>query len=283
MKYVSILCLAMALTVNGFSQCRKTFLYGCKLPEGINPRAVVLQVLYQGKPLQSKVINLCGHKMKVHSTFSFAPASVHSQGGKKLLFHLDGNVFYWLFSDDMCVEMASRPGRYRVKVNSLDPQILAKFDLPQTYDLISENAIYLDLLDKSQLNMNELMRERIFTLNVPQSKSLNVAKDTVLVYSFRDGLPKGIALRFLELKALSQMHSMMQFETTGMLRRGKLYLKMPEKLAKTVADGCTGKYVSLEGAVCFIKGGLSGGGCGECGMLPNEKVAAYHVEIQIEP
>ncbi len=286
MRLFSILFFSIILSANGFGQCRNTFVYGCRLPPGINPQAFVLRVYYKGKPLQAKTRTICSKKQQISPTFSFLPAASCKLNNNVLPYTLPGGNFYWMMDDDMGVELATDPNNFKIVVDTKSAALKMKYELPATYDFVSQNAIYLDLIDRNPQTLNKMYLDHIWMLSISlrQTQIEPKEKDTTLVYSARDGFPAGIVKRFPELENVkTTLHSTLFYSTKGMLRKGKLYLKMPEGITKPVSDGCTGKYVSLEGAVCFTKGGISGAGCGECGLLPHEKVVAYQVDIQIEP
>jgi hypothetical protein len=84
----------------------------------------------------------------------------------------------------------------------------------------------------------------------------------------------------------SYIKSMEEHTLKGLFYNNKLFLKIPEKKdPKTIPDKCYGNYTTLQGITCATTGGMTGQGCGECGIKQNSKIKPiyYSVTIQIEP
>lgn len=112
-------------------------------------------------------------------------------------------------------------------------------------------------------------------------------KDTLLVYSVRTGIPKGIRIALPEMNPENTIHATEIHTTTGYWYQGMLFLKVPQQKVKIVAkypDQVRSNFVTISGERCASSGGITGVGTGKCkGMLQTKKAIPYTIEIQIEP
>lgn len=280
----SILIIFFFLSINSKAQCRKTFLYGFELYGIYQPKKIIATVFYNGKIIVPKVKTICGKLLKIKTTFIYIQNSAKSLGGVKLPYQLPSNTFYWLMTDDMNIEMATHPDRFKIVLNSNDNNMKRKYQLPITYDFIAQNAIYLDLLDKSESNIKNEFANKIWKFSLYEKETKPIIKDSILVFSVRKGIPAGIKIRFPEINEQT-VRSVQEYATSGMLYKGKLFLKMAEN--KTVKpDAQRNFYVAIDGGKCATSGGILGFGFGECGgaeVQKNNRPIQYQISIQIEP
>lgn len=277
--------LLVFLSLQSYSQCRKTFLYGFDLTGISNPELVSATVFYKGKTIVPKIETICGKSLKIRKQFTFVKNSTKNLDGVKLPYQLPENRFYWLMTDDMAIEMATHPDRFKIVLNSNDKSLKTKYELPITYDFVLQNAIYLDLINKEKINIQKEFKDKIWQFALYEKENKPKLRDTILVYSTREKIPEGILFRFSELKNRANIHSLMEFQVSGMLYNQKLFLKIPE--TKTLKpDVQNGLYISLEGKKCATSGGITGVGFGECAgaiIHKNKKSIPYQINIQIEP
>ena len=268
------------------SQCRNTFVYGFKIDEKIDSKLIIAQVFYQNKPLIAKTKLICGNPKKIKSKFTFLEKTSSFLEGTKLPYQLPAKSFYWLITDDMNIEMATHPDRFKMVIDSKNGKLKRDYQLPQTYDFLSQNAIYLDLNDKSNKNIAKEFTDKVWFLNLSKKETIKeetqIVKDTTLIYSAREKIPEGILVRFLEIRNTS-VHSMQEFNTKGMLFNKKIFLKIPENI-NPKPDQTKGNYVEIKGKKCSTSGGITGMGSGECaGAGLTKKMTIYNINIQIEP
>lgn len=282
-KIIFIFSIFLSLQIN--AQCRKTFLYGFELTEISNLELVSATVLYKGKTIVPKTETICGKSLKIKKQFTFVKNSAKSLDNVKLPYQLPGNRFYWLMTDDMTIEIATHPDRFKIVLNSDDKTLKTKYELPITYDFVSQNAIYLDLINKGKTNIQTEFKDKIWQFALYEKENKPKQKDTILVYSVREKIPEGILFRFPELKSGGSIHSLMEFQVSGLFYNQKLFLKIPE--TKTLKpDAQNGLYILLDGKKCATSGGITGVGFGECTGAPihkNKKPIPYQINIQIEP
>jgi hypothetical protein len=282
-KIIFILSIFLSLQIS--AQCRKTFLYGFELIGIKNPELVSATIFYQNKPIVPKTETICGKQLKIKKQFTFLQNPDKSLDGIKLPYQLPANRFYWLMTDDMAVEMATHPDRFKIVLNSNDKTLKAKYELPITYDFLSQNAIYLDLINKDKISVQKEFKDKIWNLALYEKGNKSTLKDTILVYSAREKIPDGILFRFPELKNTGNRHSVEEFWASGMLFNRKLFLKISEnKIPKPEQQN--GLYISMDGKKCATSGGITGGGFGECSAATNQKgkkPVPYQINIQIEP
>lgn len=279
-----ILIVGILLSLQGHSQCRKTFLYGFELAGNANPELVTATVFYKGKAIVPKTETICGKTVKIKKQFSYLNNSAKNLDGVKLQYQLPAKRFYWLMTDEMNIEMAMHPDYFKIVLDSKDINLKSKYELPVTYNFLSQNAIYLDLSDKSNANIQKEFRDKIWQFAIYEKKKQQQPKDTILVYSAREKIPEGILMRFPEIRQ-TPIHSMQEFKVNGMLYNQKLFLKISEQ-KKAKPDAQTGLYVSPDGKKCATSGGITGMGFGECAGLmiqKNKKAIPYQIKIQIEP
>jgi len=280
-----IFIFGILLSLQSYSQCRKTFIYGFELVGNVNTELVTATVFYKGKTIIPKTETICGKPLKIRKQFSFIKNSSNTLDGVKLPYQLPEKRFYWLMTDEMNIEMATHPDHFKIVLDSKDKNLKSKYALPITYDFLSQNAIYLDLIDKSNANIQKEFRDKIWQFALYEKEKKQQLKDTILVYSARKRIPEGILIRFPELKDVSNIHSMEEYNVTGMLFNQKLFLKIPEnKIPKP--DAQTGHYISLDGKKCATSGGITGIGFSECAganVKKDKKPIQYQVNIQIEP
>lgn len=280
-----IFIFSILLSLQGHSQCRKTFVYGFELVGNVNPELVTATVFYKGKAIVPKTETICGKPLKIKTTFTYLNNSGKILSSVKLPYQLPANRFYWLMTDEMNIEMATHPDRFKIVLNSNDKTLKAKYELPVTYDFLSQNAIYLDLLDKSETNIKKEFKDKIWQFALYEKEKKSIGKDTILVYSAREKIPEGILLRFPELRNTANIHSVQEFQVKGMLFNQKLFLKMPENKTPK-PDAQSNFYISLDGKKCATSGGITGAGFGECAgatIQKNKKAIPCQVNIQIEP
>ena len=113
------------------------------------------------------------------------------------------------------------------------------------------------------------------------------SRDTILIYSVRTGIPKGIRLTLPEINPENTIHATNFYTTTGYKFKGMLFLRMkqikPKKYTST-PDQTSFPYITIAGEKCASNGGITGLGVGKCkGMLQNKSAIPYRIEIQIEP
>ena len=284
MRVFFLICLFF--TSFALAQCRNTFVYGFKIDEKIDSKLIIAQVFYQNKLLISKTKLICGSPKKIKSTFTFLEKTSSFLEGTKLSYQLPAKTFYWLITDDMNIEMATHPDRFKIVIDSKNAKLKRDYQLPQTYDFLSQNAIYLDLNDKSNKNIAKEFTDKVWFLNLSKKETIKeetqIVKDTTLIYSAREKIPEGILVRFPEIRNTS-VHSMQEFNTKGMLFNQKIFLKIPESV-KSKPDQTKGNYVEINGKKCATSGGITGMGNGECaGAGLTKKMMIYNINIQIEP
>ncbi len=272
------------LSLQSHSQCRKTFLYGFELVGNVNPELVTATVFYKGKAIVPKIETICGKLLKIKTEFNYLKNSGKILDGVKLPYQLSAKCFYWLMTDEMNIEMATHPDRFKIVLNSKDKALKAKYELPVSYDFLSQNAIYLDLLDKSEANIKKEFKDKIWQFAIYEKAKKLQSKDTILVYSAREKIPEGVLMRFPEIN-VKTIHSTEEYSASGMLYKGKLFLKTSEN-KRPKPDAQSNFYISLDGKKCAASGGITGAGFGECAgatFQKNKKVIPYQVNVQIEP
>ncbi|HCM36306.1 MAG TPA: hypothetical protein DF603_19375 [Chryseobacterium sp.] len=282
-KLISIIIIFFSL--QSHSQCRNTFVYGFELVSIEAPELVTAKIFYKGKPIVRKTETICGKQLKIKKQFTFLQNSTKNLDDIKLPYQLPANRFYWLMTDDMTVEMATHPDRFKIVLNSNDKTLKAKYELPITYDFLSQNAIYLDLINKDKISVQKEFKDKIWKFALYEKGNKSTLKDTILVYSAREKIPDGILFRFPELKNTGNRHSVEDFWASGILFNQKLFLKISEnKIPKPEQQN--GLYISMDGKKCATSGGITGGGFGECAGATNQKgkkPVLYQINIQIEP
>lgn len=282
-KLILILCIFFSL--QSHSQCRKTFVYGFELIGTAHPELVTATVFYKGKAIIPQKEIICGKPLKIKTTFTYLKHQGKILDGIKLPYQFPANCFYWLMTDDMAIEMVMHPDRFKIVLDTKDRNLKLEYELPITYDFISQNAIYLDLIDKSEANIQKEFSDKIYGFAIYKKEHKPQVKDTILIYSSRQKIPDGILLRFPELQNMASIHSVQEFEIPGMLFNRKIFLKMPESKAPKF-DAQTGLYISLDGKKCATSGGITGNGFGECAganVSKDNKPIPYQINIQIEP
>jgi hypothetical protein len=279
------------------SNWNNTFIYPVQLADGLdNYAGIYLNIKYKKAPLVSKTKRIGGKSTKIQSEFIYLNSNSSQIGTVKLPFSVASKTYYWLLDGDMIIEMALYPERFKIDVTTANPQAAVKYKLPETFDLISENALNIAYLQSfSPSNRNKLLEEKTWKLVVEKKEivtpktntpSRPIEKDTLLVFSVRQGIPKGIRKAIPDLNEDSYIKSMQEHTVKGLLYNNKLFLKIPEKKdPKTIPDRCYGAYTTLQGIACATTGGMTGQGCGECGIKQNSKIKPiyYSVTIQIEP
>lgn len=280
-----IFVFSIFISLQNNAQCRKTFLYGFELVGTQNPELVSASVFYKGKATVSKTETICGKSLKIKKQFTFLKNSAKTLDGVKLPYQLPEHRFYWLMTDDMAIEMAAYPDRFKIVLNSNDKTLKTKYELPITYDFVSQNTIYLDLINKEKTNIQKEFKDKIWQFALYEKENQSKLKDTILVYSAKEKIPEGILLRYPELKNKENIHSLMEFQVSGILYNQKLFLKIPE--TKTLKpDAQNGLYISLDDKKCATSGGITGSGFGACAgatIQKNRKTTPYQINIQIEP
>lgn len=112
-------------------------------------------------------------------------------------------------------------------------------------------------------------------------------KDTILIYSVRTGIPKGIRMALPKMNPENTIHATEIYTTKGYWYKGMLFLRAPQQKGKTLSkypDQVTSNFVTISGEKCASDGGITGVGVGKCkGILNTKKAMPYTIEIQIEP
>lgn len=282
----SFILVCSFITAFALAQCRNTFVYGFKIDENINAKLLTASVFYNNKPLVSKTKMICGKPQKIQSKFFYALQSTNVLESQKLSYQLPEKTFYWLLTDDMNIEMAVHPERFKIVLDSKNSKLKVDYQLPQTYDFLSQNAIYLDLKDKSKNNLDQEFKNKIWGLSLSKISAKttenSTVKDTTIIYSLREKIPEGILIRFPEVRN-AKFYSMQEFNTKGMLFNKKIFLKIPENI-NPKPDQTKGNYIDINGKKCATSGGIPGMGSGECaGAGITKKMMIYNINIQIEP
>lgn len=275
---------SILFSLQSHSQCRKTFLYGFELVGNVNPELVTATVSYKGKTIIPKTETICGKPLKIKKQFTYVKNPGKILDGVKLPYQLPAKRFYWLMTDEMNIEMATHPDRFKIVLNSNDKTLKAKYELPVNYDFLSQNAIYLDLLDKSETNIKKEFKDKIWQFALYEKEKKSIGKDTILVYSAREKIPEGILMRFPEIN-VKTIHSTEEYSASGMLYKRKLFLKTSENKTPK-PDAQSNFYISLDGKKCATSGGITGAGFGECAgatIQKNKKAIPCQINIQIEP
>jgi hypothetical protein len=282
-KLICIIIIFFSL--QSHSQCRNTFLYGFELVGIATPELVTAKIFYKGKLIVPKTETICEKQLKIKKQFTFLQNSTKNLDGIKLPYRLPANRFYLLMNDDMNIEIATYPDRFKIVLDTNDKNLNSKYDLPVTYDFISQNAIYLDLLDKSDTTIQKEFNDKIWKFALYKKGNKSKLKDTILVYSTREKIPEGILFRFPELRNKGNRHSVEEFRASGMFFNQKLFMKISEnKIPKPEQQN--GLYISMDGKKCATSGGITGGGFGECegaDVQKNNKALPYQINILIEP
>jgi hypothetical protein len=278
--------LLISFSLQSYSQCRKTFLYAFELVGIPKPELVTATVFYKGKAIVPKTETICGKSLKIKRQFTYLNKAAKILQGVKVPYLLPANRFYWLMTDDMNIEMAINPDRFKIVLDTKDPNMKSRFEFPITYDFLSQNAIYLDLLDKTEDKIRKEFSDKVWKFS-PSERPIEkeIKRDTLLVYSARKNIPGGILICFPELRDVSNIHSTKDYTAAGMLFNQKLFLKIPENTIPE-PDAQHGLYLSLDGKKCATSGGITGVGFGECAVADihkNKKYIFYQINIQIEP
>ena len=176
-----IFIFSIFLSLQSHSQCRNTFLYGFELVGNVNPELVTATVFYKGKAIVPKTETICGKPLKIKKQFTYLYNSGKILDGVKLPYQLPAKRFYWLMTDEMNIEMATHPDHFKIVLNSNDKALKAKYELPVTYDFLSQNAIYLDLIDKSKANIQKEFKDKIWQFAIYEKEKQKQPKDTILV------------------------------------------------------------------------------------------------------
>jgi hypothetical protein len=279
------LCLLLILiSVQTKAQCRKTFLYGFSLPPNVVATKIDAMIYYKGKPIASILKTICGKLQKIETKFTFLKEKSNWLNGQKLPYTLPGGNFYWLLDDEMATEMATNPNHFQICLTSTDKALKDAYLFPMKYDFVSQNTIYLDLIDRKAETLQKIFDTQIWTLSLVAKEKVEQAKDTIVTYNSKK-IPAGLYVRFLELKNQLLLHSVQEFVSQGILYHNKLFLKLPENPKLPKPEAQQGNYVSLDGKRCATSGGILGVGFGECSGVGNTKTKAinYTIQINIEP
>ena len=278
---------------SGFSQINShwnnTFVYAVQLPKKLDSFAGVSVVLkYKGEPLISEKKYIGGKKVKIASEFFYNSQKSNQIGTIKLPFPLQKNTYYWLLDADMVIEMATFPDRFKMDVVTANPKATEYYQLPETFDLTSENTLniaYLQSLSKTK--REALLKEKNWTLSVSSKEKIDaeVIKDTILTYSLRGIIPKGIQKVVPNIN--KQDHSVQEFIIENCYLVDKTLLipiKSNQKIKSTKPDACHENYTTIAGDQCAASGCITGMGSGLCVKIKTSKTKIkYRVSIQIEP
>lgn len=282
-RLVLIFALYTSLTS---AQSSYSFIYGFTLDEKINTKSITATVYYKDTPLVTEVKMKGGKLQKIKNDFLYLEKTTTVDGLKKVAYNLPKNTFYWWLTDAMNTALTAHPERFKVKIQSKNSQINRTYQLPQTFDLVAENTIRLDVKKKSKQQFEKEFKQKIWRLTLPKKEAIQTKKqsekDTLLVYSSREKIPDGLLLRFPEIKT-TQFFSLQEFTSQGMMVQNKLFLKMEEKMT-TNPDQSKGIYVDFDGNLCATSGGILGTGSGACaGAGTTKQRTLYRITIQIEP
>ena len=284
MKLLILIC--SFITPFVLAQCRNTFFYGFKIDEKIDAKLLTASVFYNNKPLTTKLKMICGKPQKIQTKFFYTVQSTSVLGVQKLPYQLPEKSFYWLMTDEMNIEMAAHPERFKIVLDTKNVQLKSAYKLPETFDFLSQNAIYLDLKDKSKNNLDKEFNNKIWGLSLSKISVKTIEnsteKDTTIIYSLREKIPEGVLNRFPEIRN-AKFYSVQEFNTKGMYFNQKIFLKIPETI-KSYPDKAQGNYIDINGKKCAVSGGITGLGSGGCaGAGLTKKMIIYNINIQIEP
>ncbi len=288
-KIVVLLCILVCT----LSYCQKkqiwnnTFVYGVQLPKKLDSfSGVSILLKYKGEPLLSKSKYIGGKKLKIATEFYYNAQKSNQIGTVKLPFQLLENSYYWLLDGDMVIEMAAFPERFKIDVVTANPETSEYFQLPETFDLISDNALniaYLASLSKQK--REQLLKEKNWTLSVATKEKAKseVEKDTILTYSLRGKIPKGIQKVVSDINF--QDKSVQEFSVENCyVIDGTLLIptKSNSKIISSKPDECYENYTTIDGRVCSARGCITGNGSGLCAKIKTSKTK-YSLNLIIEP
>jgi hypothetical protein len=266
------------------AQCNNTFVYGFELVGIKNPELITATVFYNGTAIVPRNKVICNRTIKTRKNFLYLKNNSNTIDGIKMPYELPKNRFYWLMTDDMNIEMAVHPNRYKIILNSNNSSVKKRYELPISYDFISQNAIYLDLLDKSKKNMESEFLNKIWQFAVFKKQTITkIIKDTTLVYSLREPIPRGILQIVPQLNL--QEHSVQEFSIGNCYLIENTFLmpiKSSEKIIKNYHDGITQNFTNIEGKICSKAGGITGMGTVLCAKIKTSKIK-YKLTLIIEP
>jgi hypothetical protein len=291
-----LLLILLLQTLGSFSQqnlnWNNTFLYAVQLPDKLDEfSGIYLTIKYKDEPLIPKVKKIGGMKTKIASEFCYASNQSNTICNLKIPFSIPKKTYYWLLDSDMVIEMATFPDRYKVDVITTNAVANKGYNLPQTFDLIAENTLniaYLKSLSSSK--RMALLNEKTWKLSVPEktiiaNKNETIEKDSTLVFSLRNQIPKGILLALPELN--KNDHSVQEFtiKNTYVIENTLLIpIKRNIKNSTQKPDECRENYTDLNGKICSASGCITGNGSGLCSKLKASKnKAKYKLTISIEP
>ncbi|MFC4262745.1 hypothetical protein ACFOWM_07645 [Ferruginibacter yonginensis] len=169
MKCYFILFIFITTKVNAQQKISWAYIniYAFQLPKNISLENIKATVIYKDKPLVSKKRRIGKTYINIQPTFikvdSMAALSIY----KALPISLPSQTFIWLVDDDMAIEMALYPNRYKVKI-STTPNTNTNWLLPATFDVLSDNIInvaYLQCLNTAAFQ--QLLLQKINTLSIP--------------------------------------------------------------------------------------------------------------------
>lgn len=275
----------------GFAQKKQnwnnTFIYAVQLPKKLNSFSGVNIVLkYQGEPLISKPKYIGGKKAKIASEFYYNAQKSNKIGSIKLPFQLQENTYYWLIDSDMVIEMTAFPDRFKIDVITANPDVFEYYQLPETFDLTSENTLNVTYLQSlSNTKREQLLNEKNWTLSISSKEKVKseVVKDTILTYSLRETIPKGILRNFSEINMESKSIQELTIKNCYLIDNILLIpIKSTKKITNKKPDECYENYTTIDGKVCSASGCITGKGSGICSKIKTS-MSKYILTLIIEP
>ncbi len=282
--------LLLLQTFIGFAQqnFNQTFLYGFKLPDEIKSSDMITNIKYKGKPLVPKNRLIAGKLQMAKQNFVYNADASNKIGVVNLPFQLISNTYYWLLDGDMLTEMAVHPTRYQIEITTTNKTILANYNLPVSFDFLTDNALNVSYLKSLKIaERNQLLQQKIWVLSIAP-KTKEVLRDTILTYSIREKIPAGI-LKIIDVDL--NAHANQEFELNNVLYYKKeLFFPVPIKgekpkiFVKPIPDQCTNLMTDVKGNTGYASGCITGLGSGKCsGILTARETIKYKVNLIIAP
>lgn len=165
---------------------KNTFIYGVKLPEKLDDYSgIYINIKYKNEPLISTSKKIGGKSTKIETEFIYNAKESNIIGNLKLPFKLQNKTYFWLIDSTLLTEMKTFPELYKIEVITTNPYATKKYTLPETFNLLSQNAMNVEVLRKlSESKRNQEFIKHISILSVQEKKSELTSKtiiDSLLV------------------------------------------------------------------------------------------------------
>ena len=293
-----LLILLLLGTLNLFAQKKQywggTMIVTFKLPPAISgSKFIQANVMYNSQLLIAKPRFIGGVKRNIQPSFSYSAIASDRVGGLKIPVTIPAGTYAWLCDDDMLIEMAVHPERYKIQLTGkgLQPDVYA---LPVLFDFVTENSLnlaYLQNMDETQRNL--LWLQKIWMLSVPLKETNPDNKpqvtDTTLYFRLqKNDIPAALKMKpYNDLYNDASRAGQRFVINKAYLYKGKIFISRGKfkDPALVHPDECISGFMDLNGIPCSVSGCLTGRGNGGCaGMfLPGSKAKEMEVTVVIDP